>query len=273
MASLVGVLKRAAAALEGLAPPPPGVVILAYHRVGGGSGSRVDLDPEKFRDQVAMLAESARVVTLDEAVEALESGDGTFGRQGEPTVVVTFDDGARDFLEVAFPILAEARVPATLFLATRFVEEQVEISAGVPPVTWSGLRDAVETGLLHVGSHTHSHRTLHNASPREAQFEITESQRLVEERLGLQARHFAYPKAMRPAAGVAPLVEAAFRSASLAGGGVNVPGLADVHGLRRVPVQVDDDEELFRAKLEGRSRLEGALREVFDRIRHRSKKT
>ena len=54
------VLKRLAAAADRVLPPPAGVVVLIYHRVGGRSASEVDLDPAAFDAQLAHLAEHHR---------------------------------------------------------------------------------------------------------------------------------------------------------------------------------------------------------------------
>ena len=54
-------LKTLAAAGDRVRPPTPGVVVLIYHRVGGGSGTEVDLSPEAFDDQMAWLAATGRV--------------------------------------------------------------------------------------------------------------------------------------------------------------------------------------------------------------------
>jgi peptidoglycan/xylan/chitin deacetylase (PgdA/CDA1 family) len=46
-----------------------------------------------------------------------------FGNSSLPQVLVTFDDGYRDFFDNAYPILKEFDIPALVFLATRFLDE------------------------------------------------------------------------------------------------------------------------------------------------------
>ncbi len=71
----VGARRRATKVVAGWAdrwrPPPSGVVVLIYHRVGRTSRMEVDLPRGLFADQMAWLAESGRVVTLDAALERL----------------------------------------------------------------------------------------------------------------------------------------------------------------------------------------------------------
>src|SRR5918998_5572858 len=65
-------IKTVAAVGDRVRPPATGVVVLIYHRVGGGSGTEVDLSPEAFDAQMAWLAASRRVVSLDAAVDLLD---------------------------------------------------------------------------------------------------------------------------------------------------------------------------------------------------------
>ena len=44
-------------------------MVLIYHRVGGGSGTEVDLPAQAFDEQMAWLAATGRVVSLDDAVD------------------------------------------------------------------------------------------------------------------------------------------------------------------------------------------------------------
>src|SRR5947209_5083034 len=84
-------VKTAAAAADRLRPARPGVVVLLYHRVGGATGTDVDLPVGLFIEQIAALSERARVVTLDDALALLSTERAD--EQARPAVVVTFDDG------------------------------------------------------------------------------------------------------------------------------------------------------------------------------------
>jgi len=53
---------------EAIRPPRHGVVILAYHRVGAGSGLEIDLPVDLFEAQMAALEATGSVISLDRAV-------------------------------------------------------------------------------------------------------------------------------------------------------------------------------------------------------------
>jgi peptidoglycan/xylan/chitin deacetylase (PgdA/CDA1 family) len=83
-------------------------LVLMYHRI---SSPRRDpfwlcASPENFQEQLAALGEIAEVVPLRSIFEK--------GRR----VAITFDDGYRDSLEAAYPLLRDAQMPATVFVAS-----------------------------------------------------------------------------------------------------------------------------------------------------------
>ena len=260
-------VKVASAAADRFRAPAAGVVVLLYHRVGGGSSLEIDLDAARFDDQIAAVARSGRAVTLSAALTQLA------GRSGPPpdaatSVVVTFDDGTADFVDVAVPILVRHRVPATLYVATDFVEGGHAFPADGRPVSWSSLRDACATGFVDVGSHSHTHALFDRISPSAAADELDRSVGLIGERLDRPAQDFAYPKAVPAHADVERLVRDRFRSAALAGTRVNGWHTTDPYRLARSPIQVSDGMRFFEHKLAGGMALEDAWRRAINRVRY-----
>ena len=117
-------LKRAATALlardtiwDGLRPLRRArVAVLTYHRVvveptifrGVGAG--------EFRRQMEWLARHCDVIPPHELVSHRQRGS------GRPAIVVTFDDGYRDFYETVCPILRRVGIRAVNFLPTHFID-------------------------------------------------------------------------------------------------------------------------------------------------------
>lgn len=267
---LQGSVKAAAAGADLLRRPPQGVVVLIYHRVGGGSGTAVDLSPSVFDRQMAALAAIGTVVTLAAALEELAAP-----LPPEPTtkIVITFDDGTDDFVDVAVPILVRHGLPATLYAATAFIEEGTPFPDDGRPASWSGLRDACATGLVDVGSHTHHHRLLDRLPAAEVADELDRSIELLTERLGRAPLDFAYPKALLGSPEAERAVRDRFRSASVAGTRPNPFGATDPHRLARSPIQVGDGMRWFGRKAAGGMGLEDSLRRVANRRRYASATT
>src|SRR5579884_3407378 len=92
------------------------VCVLTYHRINVGDAVFPGLDVDIFRAQMRWLSQRCQLLRPQELASALRQG-----RSTKPRVLVTFDDGYRDFHDVAFPILSELRIPALVFLATSFI--------------------------------------------------------------------------------------------------------------------------------------------------------
>ena len=77
--------------------------ILNLHRVDDLQGSAYEaMKPELFEDLVCWLKENFRIVTFAELP--------TLAPRGKPPLILSFDDGYKDFIEVVMPILARHRV-------------------------------------------------------------------------------------------------------------------------------------------------------------------
>ncbi|HEV2950869.1 MAG TPA: polysaccharide deacetylase family protein [Actinomycetota bacterium] len=212
------------------------VVILGYHRVGPGT-AEIDMPISAFTRQMDLLASLGEVRSLDDAIE--HGG----------AVVLTFDDGTRDFSEEVLPVLVERKLPALLYLATAMTEEPPSLGLG-PGLSWSMLRDALATGLVAVGSHTHRHVDLAHASASEAESEMRRSKELIEDRLGTPCRHFAYPWGVGSRA-ADEITRRLFETAAIDAWRTNRWGAIDPHRLGRTPVLRSDGTAFFRMKVRG----------------------
>lgn len=239
--------------------------MLIYHRIGARSGLEVDLPTNRFDEQLAILADRFSVVSLDAALAALAAPAPIEQR---PMVVLTFDDGTADFAEEALPVIERHRVPVTLYVATRFIDEQIPFPHDGTPLSWATLADATATGLVDVGSHTHSHRLLDRLPDADVAAELDRSIELIGGRLGRAPNHFAYPKAVLGSPGARRAVQARFASAALAGTRPNPFGHTDPHALSRTPIQVRDGLHWFERKAAGGLALEDSLRRVVNRRRY-----
>lgn len=178
------------------APRGPGVTVLAYHLVGAGTGSPVDLPDDLFRRQVEELAAVAEVVPLGEAVRRLTSPD---ARAARPLAVLTFDDAYANFLERAWPMLDELGLPATLFVPVGFLDGTHPPpihGVDLPPAHWEDLAAAVAGGRLEIGAHSWTHRDLRRLPDAALGRELGAARRRLAERLGVEIAAFCYPRGL-----------------------------------------------------------------------------
>ncbi|WP_421862694.1 polysaccharide deacetylase family protein [Motiliproteus sp.] len=95
------------------------LAILIYHQVlDQPDPIRPDVpDRAEFQWQMELIKRRFTPLGLAEAVQRLRQGTLPPG-----AVCVTFDDGYRDNLEVALPVLQQTGVPATVFVSTAFCQ-------------------------------------------------------------------------------------------------------------------------------------------------------
>ncbi len=249
-----------------------GLVILGYHRIGGGTDSEIDLPTDAFTRQMAYLRDHYTIVSM----EALLDGSIHNGIDGQSDLVaVTFDDGYREIYEHAFPVLLRYGIPATVYLATRYIDAQQHFDFGryarqevrPAPLTWEQTRDMMTSGLVTVGAHAHSHADLTRLSVEAVREEVAQCRRVIADRLGSAPRHFAYPWGVLTPA-VQRVVGECFQTAVRGGCGKNLLPSLQPLALWRQPVQQSDGFWLFTLKV--RSYLDG---EEYFRglaVRHRS---
>jgi peptidoglycan/xylan/chitin deacetylase (PgdA/CDA1 family) len=83
----------------------------------------LEVTPQYFERVIRRLRRSRTdLISLDEVHRRLREGD--FPRR---FIAVTFDDGYRDNLEFAYPILKKYQVPFTIFVATSFADRVGEL--------------------------------------------------------------------------------------------------------------------------------------------------
>ena len=160
-----------------------------YHRIGpeprGPSITRRLTVPQAvFGAQMRWLhAAGFHAITQRQLFAALEYGAPLPRRP----VLITFDDGYRDVLWNAAPILHSLRMPATAYVITGRVS-----GPDSSFLTWAELR-ALERDGFAIGSHTVHHLELTDVPPPLALAELAASRRQLERHLGRPVPWLAYP--------------------------------------------------------------------------------
>lgn len=96
--------------------------ILAYHRVAelrdtpAVDTRSISATPKGFARQMKHLARFYQVVSVHQVLEAIEKSQPLPKR----AVLITFDDAYADFANIAWPILKQLRLPATMFVPTAY---------------------------------------------------------------------------------------------------------------------------------------------------------
>ncbi len=165
-----------------------------YHHV-------FDDERARFARQLRYLRNHGEFIDLDAAVDLLERGDPIDGCY----FCITFDDGFRNCLTNAAPILVENGARAAFFLPTSFIGTSIAADRQrilgfygpgksiVEFLDWDEVRELARADMT-IGSHTVHHVRLSGLSSEEVERELESSKSAIERELGVPCVHFCAPR-------------------------------------------------------------------------------
>lgn len=219
--------------------PAEGLRALLYHAVG----SRLPEDPYGTSLSAEMFAEHmAAIAARRGAWEPVPFGRPAAGRR---QLAITFDDGYRDTLTAAAPLLVRLGLPFAVFVTAGHV--RAPSSLYLSPAELKEL--AALPGVL-IGAHGDAHRPLDALGEEALRRELSESRKYLEDILGRAVTALSYPHG-----GVNRRVRDAAEEAGYVLGGTSRYGLngpdRDPLLLCRTEVTAWDDREDVALKLDG----------------------
>jgi peptidoglycan/xylan/chitin deacetylase (PgdA/CDA1 family) len=234
-----------------------GIPVLMYHSIseepetGVRPYYRTATHPKIFNSHMQYLhTHGYAVINLHEAVTALQSDTNIHGK----CVVITFDDGLRDFYTNAFPILKNYGFTAAMFVPTGLIDAGQPLK-GRPVMTWNEIRELKSYGVQ-FGSHTVSHLQLKDLPLEKQKYELESSKARLEEQLGELISSFSYPYAFPEddTNHVSNLKDILFKSGYNYAICTSIGTLKkddDLYCIKRIPINSCDDIILLEAKLSG----------------------
>lgn len=242
------------------------IPILLYHSVDTTSARGFRewvVAPDMFARQMSCLARCGyRPITVSLLASALSRG----APLPSDTVVITFDDGFRDFMTAALPVLDKHCFVATIYVVSGYVGGTSRWLTNIGEghrrmLGWRDLRVLAEHGF-EIGAHTVTHPQLDILSPATARDEISVSKGVLEDGLGAPVTSFAYPHGYANRV-TRRLVSSAGFSSACRVGNVSCTLTESVFALSRFVITNDVDE----CKLLGLVQGEGArVAQPVDRL-------
>jgi peptidoglycan/xylan/chitin deacetylase (PgdA/CDA1 family) len=227
--------------LTRLAGRPP---VLMYHGVATVAEDPFHLfvTPARFRRQMLLLKRCGlRGVSLGTL------GDAIAADRAQGLVGITFDDGYRDVLRFAVPVLHECGFAATFFVVSDLLGGS---NTWDPPprrdlMTAADVRELAASGQ-EVGSHSACHARLTEVTPAELRHEVAGSRTALIALLGAEPRSFCYPYGAVDATVVRAVADAGYTYGCAV---TRVPGVAGPLATPRIAVGERDTDARLLAKL------------------------
>ncbi len=240
--------------------------IIAYHQA----------NPEYFEEQITFLKNNFQVSSLSQALQDLD----------KKQVVITFDDGYKNNLEVAYPVLKKLGLKATVYTTYNFIDNNqftwwdklenenlyhlAESLKNLNPseldkkvneltknqekpkkydfMTWEDLKQIED--VFEIGGHTITHPILTTIPIEEARKEIADSKVKLEEKLGHEVFSFAYPNGNFNENLMKIVQESGFKNSVTYQNGNNNSSTNN-YSLFRRGINYYDNLAIFKAKIGG----------------------
>ncbi len=175
------------------------VLILMYHSIDTLKLEKLKglrVSPKNFEKQLNYLAKKGyKSYTLSEIMKQKNS-------LTQKSVVLTFDDGYKDNLTKALPILKKYGFKATIFVIINRFDNDWSIhrktkNAGIvdkiKKLSDEDIKVLLNSGLIEIGAHTLNHKNFKKLSKEEKEKEIIESKKILKEKFGIECKTFSYP--------------------------------------------------------------------------------
>ena len=158
--------------------------ILLYHHVGNPRAGRFNVTVDHFRAQMQWLHDNGYVsVSVDQIAAALR-GEGELPPK---PVAITFDDGWKDQLNNAVPILNEFGYIATFYIVGRWANSESPLT-----MNWKDVQGLRAQGYW-IAAHSLSHKTETRLKPAALWQEIIGGRDLIAHAISETATTHAYP--------------------------------------------------------------------------------
>lgn len=234
------------------------IPILMYHSVSpqvnhsGHPYFCTEITPQIFENHLKYLNQNGYIIKRLSELPELVCNTST---KNKKQVIITFDDGYRDFFQYALPLLQKYDAPATVFIPPGLIEKGDSLLEDKPLMNWDQINQCFKAGI-EIGSHSLTHGVLVELESSELKKEISESKIELENRLQTEITSFAYPykfpeEKKKFTKDLYQLLKMNnYRTCVTTRIGCVTPG-DSFFNLKRIPVNEFDDDLFFRAKLSG----------------------
>ncbi len=166
-------------------------MILCYHRINPWyKNDAITVSPGSFKYHMNYLSlKGFRFITLDEYIQQIS--------YSSKNVVITFDDGFADNLWFASEILKKFKITPVIFLTVSYIGTDKIFTRYQNKekdrfLNWKEIIEMSKNGV-EFGSHTLTHPFLTKITRQQAEKEIIDSRKIVEDKTGKEVKFFCYP--------------------------------------------------------------------------------
>lgn len=239
--------------------PKSSKIVLLYHSIGNSPWATT---VEEFDKQMNWLNDHCSVLSLTDLIQAEP--------KKELQIAITFDDGYQSLYDHAASILANKKMSATVYLNTGWIGENSEIRKksdyllGHYPdeffLTWPEVKSLYESNWI-IGSHGVNHLNFAETKSDLTCQELFLSKQDIENKLGIECEHFAYPWGRHSLAVKEILKQSKYRYAVTAKHG-SVTKHVDLYEIPRINISNQYSFQDFKNIVKGKWDYLGLLHRI-----------
>lgn len=163
-----------------------GVIVLMYHSVSDPIKEYpYSINHDNFEAQMKFIKKNFNCLDIKNIVNSLNAGS---ENNNNPNVCVTFDDGYRDNIDIAYPILKKYNIPFTIFLTTSFID-----STNKTFLDWEDIKRLSDDPLITFGAHSVLHANFTSLDINDVKNELINSKNNIEKQINNTVDYCAYP--------------------------------------------------------------------------------
>ncbi|WP_435357702.1 polysaccharide deacetylase family protein [Emticicia sp. SJ17W-69] len=239
--------------------PINGIPVLMYHKFSNSYKDDITITVEQFEEQILFLLKSDyQIIPLSQFVAFI---NGEIKSLPKKSILLTFDDGYLNNLELAYPILEKYNISATIFLSTAHIGQSNSWDKNPEALLCLNHLKSLNPNFVSFGLHSHQHQNYKNLSLDEIVKDLQLNINYFEKNLLPVLPVFAYPFGGRPKCKATLIqmkktmnelnIKAAFRI----GNRLNIVPLKDKYEIQRLDIRGNESLTKFIIRLKGFGKL------------------
>jgi poly-beta-1,6-N-acetyl-D-glucosamine N-deacetylase len=164
------------------------VPVIMYHDIRAKKEVFFDVTPQEFEAALQSIQKQGLTpISVDQLLTHLRTGLPL----PEKPILLTFDDGYAGQYEFVYPLLKKYQYPGVFSIYT----DKLDKKLGRPGITWEQLKEMAADPLVTISAHSVTHpKDVSQLPDDKLQYEVRQSKKILEERLGVEIHVFTYPE-------------------------------------------------------------------------------
>lgn len=129
---------------------PKKIDVIMYHHFDPNRSDSLTVTPERFREHLDKLIQAGYETITEEDLYQYKTN--AHYKLPKKPLLITIDDGYANNYSIAYPILKEKGLRATIYIITSYRGKQPGFSRHF---TWEEAKEMYDSGVINIESHTH----------------------------------------------------------------------------------------------------------------------